>query len=286
MDAPWYTSSGYDVMVKCVPKLFFLLFYLNRRKKTEIGQLDLQTSWKKTFMNIKAILFLLSCVISAAKAGHYLFWVGTAGKSDNIGMMLIAEELAQRGHEATLVFDFFSVMTKDVEGITEIVNLPESTKKLYEKYGNITKKWSIKDWNTLKGLELTDQISIEKNRNLMRHPQVEELLRTKHVDVLIAYPDFANEASYLLAKKKNASLVMFTRFMQAQVFVNWANGDPFNPSYMMNYGINPYEPPMIFQPGSNQRMTFLGRILVAFSSPRQHTSTKDSVCLSIFLTSS
>ena len=30
MDAPWYTSSGYDVMVKCVPKLFFLLFYLNK----------------------------------------------------------------------------------------------------------------------------------------------------------------------------------------------------------------------------------------------------------------
>ena len=78
-------------------------------------------------MNIKAILFLLSCVISAAKAGHYLFWACTAGKSDNIGMMNIAEELAQRGHEATLI-GHFSIMTKNVEGITEIV-----AKYIYDK---------------------------------------------------------------------------------------------------------------------------------------------------------
>ena len=56
---------------------------------------------------------------------------------------------------------------------------------------------------------------------------------------------------------------MFTRFMQAQDYVNWANGDPFNPSYMMNWlypVYYPYELPMIFQPGSNQRLTFVGRL--------------------------
>jgi len=203
---------------------------------------------------MKPILFLLSCVISAAKAGHYLFWAGTSCKSDHIGMMNIAEELAKRGHEATFV-GCHSTMTKNVEGITEIINLDREKFKL-----NI---FNPKVWKyaSMESLELVLKLSIEDNRNLLRHPQVEELLRTKHVDVLFTYPEFANEVSYLLAKKKNASLVMFTRFMHSSDFVNWANGDPFNPSYMMNWIINPYEqPPMIFQPGSNQRMTFLGRL--------------------------
>merc|ERR1719402_2134659 len=88
-------------------------------------------------------------------------------------------------------------------------------------------------------------------------------MKTKHVDVFITYPRFANEASYLLAKKKNASLVAFSRYMQSAAFVNWANGDPLNPSYMMNWLFPvyyPYELPMIFQPGSNQRLAFVGRL--------------------------
>ena len=148
-------------------------------------------------MNIKAILFLLSCVISAAKAGHYLFWVGTAGKSDNMGMMLIAEELAQRGHEATVV-GHYSILTKNVEGIREIVAPPENTKKLLEKIAKLAGK-PLTYWNIM---NILYQYRIEDQSNLMRHLKVEELVRTKHVDVLITYPEGANEASYFLAKKK------------------------------------------------------------------------------------
>ena len=111
-------------------------------------------------MNIKAILFLLSCVISAAKAGHYLFWVGTADKADNIGMMLIAEELAQRGHEATVV-GYYSIMTKNVEGITEIVAPPENTKKLVEKIAKLAEK-SLNYWNIM---NILNHYRIEDQRN-------------------------------------------------------------------------------------------------------------------------
>jgi len=218
-------------------------------------------------MNIKAILFLLYCVIGAAKAGHYLFWSVTASKGSYLAMMSTAEELAKRGHEVTLV-SIHSTMTKTVEGITEIV-LSRDEDKAIEKAQKISKFQQKQELNvlgilnTLKGVEIAYEVSIDDNRNAMRDPQVEDLMKTKHVDVFITYSRFANEASYLLAKKKNASLVMFTRFMQASAFVNWANGDPFNPSYMMNWLFPvyyPYELPMIFQPGSNQRLTFVGRL--------------------------
>ena len=87
-------------------------------------------------MNIKAILFLLYCVIGAAKAGHYLFWSVTASKGSYLAMMSTAEELAKRGHEVTLV-SIHSTMTKTVEGITEIV-LSRDEDKAIEKAQKIS----------------------------------------------------------------------------------------------------------------------------------------------------
>jgi len=233
-------------------------------------------------MNIKAILFLLSCVISAAKAGHFLFWAASGGKASYLGMMNIAEELARRGHEATLI-SYYSTMTKTVEGITEIVPSkgPENY-KVKEKYIKFLKTKPLKYLKILYFLkceELAYQKSIEDNRDAMRDPQVLDILRTKQVDVLITHPRFANEASYLLAKKKNASLVIFTRLAQANPFVNWANGDLFNPTYMMNWDINPYEPPIIFQPGSNQRLTFVGRLKNSIATLWSHFHLRGNILL-------
>ena len=145
-------------------------------------------------MNIKAILLLLSCVsIGAAKAGHYVFWAATVNKGKYHSMMKIAEELAKRGHEATLV-GYQSIITKKVKGITEIVSSIN-----LEKYDKVN---FLKLSKTRKGREFLSRLSIDANRNAMKNSQVEDLIRTKHVDVLITYPEMANEASYLLAKKK------------------------------------------------------------------------------------
>ena len=197
------------------------------------------------------ILFLLSCVTGAAQAGHFLFWAPVACEADYILMRDIGQELAKRGHEATLVGGY-KYSTKNEEGIKEIV-INSTFDKMIDALLGIGQLQKRDD-----RYRLTVNTVIDSNRNALTHPQVVDLMKTKHVDVLIALPELG--APYFLAQKKNASLVLFTRSMRASPLISWANGDTYNPSYMKGQLMRPYDGHPLYEAGSNTKLTFRRRL--------------------------
>ena len=206
--------------------------------------------------NIKLILFLLSCVTGAAQAGHFLFWAPWACEADYILMRDIGQELAKRGHEATLVGGYKN-STKNEEGIKEIAINSTMAKLINDLHRTIT-IGKLQNRGLIDRYRLIVKTISDSNRNALTHPQVVDLMKTKHVDVLIALPELG--APYFLAQKKNASLVLFTRSMRASPTISWANGDLYNPSYMKGQFMKPYDGHPLYEAGSNTKLTFRRRL--------------------------
>ena len=87
------------------------------------------------------------------------------------------------------------------------------------------------------------------NQQALETKEAQDILTNGKIDVLITIPAFANELSYYLAKKTDASLVIFITTPFGLVNSNHAIGDPYNPAYMPN--------PIT---GYTQQMTFTQRL--------------------------
>ena len=94
------------------------------------------------------------------------------------------------------------------------------------------------------------EISMKLNQQALEMKEVQDVLTNRKIDVLITVPAFANELSYYLAKKTDASLVIFLTAPFGMVNSNHAIGDPYNPAYMAN--------PIT---GYTQQMTFPQRLI-------------------------
>ena len=94
------------------------------------------------------------------------------------------------------------------------------------------------------------EISMKLNQQALEMKEVQDILTNRKIDVLITVPAFANELSYYLAKKTDASLVIFLTAPFGMVNTNHAIGDPYNPAYMAN--------PIT---GYTQQMTFPQRLI-------------------------
>ena len=146
----------------------------------------------------RSIFLLLLCGFS--NAGHYLVWLPSLSKSVKIGVMEVANELARRGHQITVVTPY---KTKSpVAGVREI--LVESN--VQEIFDAITDEEFVKGRTFLMPIGVQIDVSIEDNRNAIRSPEVQEFFENEKIDVLITMPWFGCEASYYLAHKHNASL--------------------------------------------------------------------------------
>ena len=93
-------------------------------------------------------------------------------------------------------------------------------------------------------------LSVESARSAYKKEEVQAILKNEEVDVVISLPIFGNEASYYLAHKKNASLVLFMTAPYGFPHINWAMGDSVNPSFMPS--------PVT---GFSQHMNFVERFL-------------------------
>ena len=103
---------------------------------------------------------------------------------------------------------------------------------------------------------------MELNERALELEEVKDILENKKIDVLITVPAFANELSYYLAKKTDASLVIFLTGPFGMINSNHAIGDSYNPAYMAN-PITGYTSKMTFP----QRMINTG-ITVAYMALR------------------
>ena len=93
-------------------------------------------------------------------------------------------------------------------------------------------------------------LSVESAKSGFESEEVQNLIKTEQIDVVITFPMFGNEAVYALAHKKNASMVFFLTAPFGFPHVNWAIGDSYNPSFMP-----------IPITGFSQHMTFVERFL-------------------------
>ena len=93
-------------------------------------------------------------------------------------------------------------------------------------------------------------ISMKLNQQALETKEVQDILTNRKIDVFITVPAFANELGYYLAKKTDASLVIFLTAPFGMINSNHAIGDPSNPAYM---------PTPIT--GYTQKMTFTQRLV-------------------------
>ena len=188
-------------------------------------------------MIIRYLLF--ASVFVLINAGHYLIWLPTMSKSVKIGFMDVGHELAKRGHEVTVVTPFKS--QTEVAGVREI--LVDSN--FHEVTDAITEEEFVKGNTFVMPIDIQIDVSIEDNRNALRSRVVQEMFEAEKIDVLMTLPWFGNEASYFLAHKHNASLVIFMTSTFTTHFMSWAVGDPFNPAYVPS-GMTGYSSRMTF----------------------------------------
>eukprot|EP00092_Neocalanus_flemingeri_P022606 GFUD01024519.1.p1 GENE.GFUD01024519.1~~GFUD01024519.1.p1 ORF type:complete len:510 (+),score=97.85 GFUD01024519.1:201-1730(+) len=191
---------------------------------------------------VKCLLLLL-CMIKMVMAGHFLLWIPMSSKSVKIGVMEVGYELAKRGHEVTVVSPFKS--KKEVSGVTDI-----AIESVFEEMSDkLTEDALLKDGIEM-SLSTVVDVSIVNNKNALTSPAVKEILDSKVVDVVVALPVFGNEVAYLVAHKKNASLVLFLTAPVSFSWTNWAIGDIYNPSFIP-----------VVPTGFTQEMTFVQRLI-------------------------
>ena len=196
-----------------------------------------------TKMLLVSYAMLLLVLVKMVMAGNFLLWIPMSSKSVKIGVMEVGYELARRGHQVTVVSPFKS--KKEVLGVTEIV-IESSFDEISEK---LTEDALLRDGIEM-SLSTVVDVSIENNEHALTSPEVKDILDNKHVDVVVALPVFGNEAGYLVAQKKNASLVLFLTAPVSMPWSNWAVGDIYNPSFI------PIAPT-----GYTQEMTFMQRMI-------------------------
>lgn len=156
--------------------------------------------------------------------------------------MTVGEELAKRGHSVTVVSPHkYKTLPPGVKDITIQSDFDAQTARMTEKM-LVDPKADI-EW--LSSIDM----SIDSNRNAFKTPEVQKILETKDIDVLITVPIFGNEASYYITHKTNATLALFLTAPFGFPHINWAMGDTMNPSYI----------PLPFV-GYSQDMKFLERL--------------------------
>jgi glucuronosyltransferase len=187
------------------------------------------------------VLALLLAATGSAHAGKILLYSPFMSKSMKITMTPLAEELAKRGHDVTLVV---ASGEKGDKKFKEIV-----VKSDFDKMSSELSSVALGDKGGLAIPPVGAMIdaSIGANDNALSHPDLKKLLddRKTKFDVVITSNFVANEAGYYLAHRFNASLAHYFTAQTALSWVDSAMGQPNNPAYMPMF-LLPFTAPMTF----------------------------------------
>merc|ERR1719369_604807 len=194
-------------------------------------------------MIVLRYMMMVLVMLKTVMAGHFLLWIPMSSKSVKIGVMEVGYELARRGHDVTVVSPFKN--KKEVAGVTEIV-IQSSFEEISDK---LTEDALLKDGIEM-SLSTVVDVSIENNEHALTSPEVNDILDNRVVDVVVTLPVFGNEAGYLVAQKKNASLVLMLTAPVSFPWSSWAVGDIYNPSFIP-----------VVPTGYTQEMTFMQRMI-------------------------
>ena len=78
------------------------------------------------------------------------------------------------------------------------------------------------------------KVAIDSNRNALEHPQLRKYINDKNTkfDVTVVSPFLASESGYYLAHRFKSSLAIYFTGQASMSTIDYAMGQPHNPSYL------------------------------------------------------
>ncbi len=176
------------------------------------------------------ILTILAMLVNPMAGSRILFYSPMTAKSACMAFVPLANELARKGHSVTVVTQW-----SDMDLHQDIVQPP--IPNLFTSLQNILSHGLLK--TELNPKPVFGDISGLYEKSIAANLEGLEVLKphvndkTKKFDIVVTgMVLMANELSYYIAYRSNASLVLFSSFQQALPHLSTALGSPHNPAYV------------------------------------------------------
>ena len=178
-----------------------------------------------------AVLILLATIIKGASCGSVLFYVPFVTKSVKIGFMPLAEKMATKGHEVVVVMPYAT--EKPNPKIKEMII---DNQEWEEMQATVSEEKLKTGGDPMSPLIEIVAIAILLNDRALSHIDMQRHLKEgKKFDIVVVSAFLASEGGYYLAKKFDASLVIYSSPQVSLPWINSALSQPNNPSYIPNH---------------------------------------------------
>lgn len=169
---------------------------------------------------MKSVGVLVLFLAVSASGGKILFFFPMAPKSSTMTYVPLAQELASRGHDVTVV-SLFKNDDKKLPTLKEIVlktKLPDFSDKLLSE--NSTSWVILSNWATLAENLAVSVMNELSNLGFLKHQEF---------DLVVAYGlATPNQIGYYLAKRWNATLVLYSAAQVSTIEYDAVFGQPHN----------------------------------------------------------
>ena len=179
---------------------------------------------------MKTALILLSALvfIKEIDAGSIFFYMPFVSRSMKITFMPLAEKMAERGHEVVLMLPFPSKHKHP--GIREIV---VDNSAFEEMIAMISREKLASGGDPNPPVVELFKSAFMTHDKALGHPEFRDLLnKGKKFDVMLVSNFLCGEGAYYVAKKFEASLALYFTVQVSTSMIDWAMGQPHNPSFL------------------------------------------------------
>ena len=178
-----------------------------------------------------AVLILLATIIKVASCESVLFYIPFVTKSVKIGLIPLAEKMARNGHEVVVVTPYAT--EKPNLKIKEIIIDNQEWEEMQAKVSEEKLKTGGDSKSPL--FKIVAIPNLLNDRALSHKDMQRHLKEGKKFDIVVVCAFLASEGGYYLAKKFDASLVIYSSPQVSLPWINSALSQPNNPSYIPNH---------------------------------------------------
>ena len=194
------------------------------------------------------LTLLLLFFLHVANGGKILFFMPVMPKSTTMTFLPLAQELAKKGHQVTIVNSKDLKLDK-VDQIKLDYDITDKLAANYSKSMLSDKSDFGSFWSQIQSQHQAWKTFMFDSWDIIFHE-----LKTKHnffekydkFDVTIVYGFLTNEIGYYIAHRFNSSLVLYSAQQSSTITIDYAMGQPHNPAYLPSNGLT-YKTPMNFK---------------------------------------
>ncbi len=238
--------------------VIFLLFAITSATKSSKNDINVGSSSSNSNNN--------GLPPPTSRHGKILFYYPFTTRSILMMLMPLAENLAARGHQVTIIsaqdakvkgnIKFIKV-DYDFEGKITAINI--SKKNLMNCYcalvsANVESMsqsaYEEKEGNSISNqneeIEAWERMGVEINDIALGNTEFRGVMDKNGFDMVIFQPYLGGEVGYYIAQRSGASSVLMVSLQNsASSFLSWAVGQPHNPAYLPNFLVD-FAHPMTF----------------------------------------